>query len=153
MKQEEAARGKLPDTVDAVVMGYTLGKGKRAGFGVGQFLVGVVDARFGEIKTLTKIGTGLTDEQFKELAVRLEKLKVGEKPVNYQLHKNYTPDYWVEPKLVVELAGDDLTKSPIHTSGYALRFPRLVKFRDDKDVQGATTIDEIKTLFKLQKKP
>lgn len=153
MKQEEAARGKLPDTVDAVVMGYTLGKGKRAGFGVGQFLVGVVDTRFGGIKTLTKIGTGLTDEQFKELAVRLEKLKVGEKPVNYQLHKNYTPDYWVEPKLVVELAGDDLTKSPIHTSGYALRFPRLVKFRDDKDVQGATTIDEIKTLFKLQKKP
>jgi DNA ligase-1 len=58
----------------------------------------------------------------------------------------------VRPKLIVELAGDDLTKSPIHTSGYALRFPRLVKFRDDKGVGEATTLTEIKTLFKLQKK-
>lgn len=152
MKQEEEAQGKLPDTVDTVVMGYTLGKGKRAGFGVGQFLVGVVDPVSEKIKTLTKIGTGLTDEQFKELAIRLQKLKVMKKPQSYELHKNYTPDYWVEPKLVVELAGDDLTVSPIHTSGYALRFPRLVGFRDDKNVKEATTIDEIKTLFKLQKK-
>lgn len=152
MKQEEEAKGKLPDTVDAVVMGYTVGKGRRAGFGIGQFLVGVIDPVSEKIKTLTKIGTGLTDEQFRELAIRLQKLKVSEKPEVYELHKNYTPDYWVEPKLVVELAGDDLTKSPIHTSGYALRFPRLVKFRDDKNAKEATNIDEIKTLFKLQKK-
>jgi DNA ligase-1 len=150
MKQEEEARGKLPDTVDAVVMGYTVGKGKRAGFGIGQFLVGVTDPVSEKIKTLTKIGTGLTDEQFRELALRLQKLKVSGKPERYELHKNYTPDYWVEPKLVVELAGDDLTKSPIHTSGYALRFPRLVRFRDDKDAKDATNINEIGALYKLQ---
>ena len=51
MKQEEQSQGKLSDTVDAVVMGYTLGKGKRAGFGVGQFLVGVVEPS-GKTKTL-----------------------------------------------------------------------------------------------------
>ena len=152
MKQEEEAEGKLSDTVDTVVMGYTVGKGKRVGFGVGQFLVGVVDPETGNIKTLTKIGTGLTDEQFKHLAGRLKKLRVGEKPKAYLAHKNYTPDYWVEPKLVVELAGDDLTKSPTHTSGYALRFPRLVNFRDDKGVGQATTLSEVKTLYRLQKK-
>ena len=151
MKQEEQSQGKLSDTVDAVVMGYTLGKGKRAGFGVGQFLVGVVEPS-GNIKTLTKIGTGLTDEQFKELAKRLTKLKIGQKPKEYEAHKNYTPDFWVVPKLVVELAGDDLTKSPTHTSGYALRFPRLVNFRDDKSVSQATTVGEVVKLFKLQRK-
>ena len=152
MKQEEAAEGKLSDTVDCVVMGYTVGRGKRAGFGVGQFLVGITsDSKSnGKILTLTKIGTGLTDEQFRELKTRLTKLEVKEKPREYEAHKNYTPDYWVEPKLVVELAGDDLTKSPTHTSGYALRFPRLVNFRDDKSVAEATTLQEIKTLFGMQ---
>ncbi len=157
MKQGEEAVGKLSDTVDCVVMGYTVGKGKRASFGLGQFLVGVVDppsrkATVGEgrILTLTKIGTGLTDEEFRELAIRLKRLEVREKPKEYEAHKNYTPDFWVEPKFVVELAGDDLTKSPIHTSGYALRFPRLVKFREDKSVKEATTLQEIKMLFGLQ---
>lgn len=151
MKMEEKSEGKLSDTIDAVVMGYTLGRGKRAGFGVGQFLVGVVEPS-GSVKTLTKIGTGLTDEQFKELAKRLEKLKAVKKPKEYDAHKNYTPDYWVEPSLVVELAGDDLTKSPTHTSGYALRFPRLVNFRDDKSPSEATSVAEIRKLFRLQGK-
>ena len=147
---------EIADTVDCVVMGYTVGRGKRAGFGVGQFLVGVISksdskSKWGnKILTLTKIGTGLTDEQFRELKTRLTKLEVKEKPREYEAHKNYTPDYWVEPKLVVELAGDDLTKSPTHTSGYALRFPRLVNFRDDKSVAEATTLQEIKTLFGMQ---
>ena len=157
MKQGEEAVGKLSDTVDCVVMGYTVGKGKRAGFGVGQFLVGVIGkseskSKWGnKILTLTKIGTGLTDEQFRELKTRLTKLEVKEKPREYEAHKNYTPDYWVEPKLVVELAGDDLTKSPTHSSGYALRFPRLVNFRDDKGIGEVTTVGEIKNLFQLQK--
>src|SRR5258708_17176042 len=74
MKQAESAVGKLSDTVDCIVMGYSVGKGKRTSFGVGQFLVGVVDYS-GEqgraIKTITKVGTGLTDDQFRELKTRL----------------------------------------------------------------------------------
>jgi len=52
--------------------------------------------------------------------------------------------------LVVEIAADEITKSPIHSSGYALRFPRLVKFRDDKKPADATSLTEIKKIFKLQ---
>ena len=150
MKQEEKAEGKLSDTVDCVVMGFTVGKGKRASFGLGQFLVGIVSGE--KILTLTKIGTGLSDEEFRSYRKLLEKEIIKEKPAEYETHKNYTPDFWIRPKYVVELAGDDLTKSPIHTSGYALRFPRLVKFRDDKGVGEASTLSEVKTLFKLQKK-
>lgn len=150
MKQGEEAIGKLSDTVDAIVMGFTLGKGKRASFGVGQFLVGVKDGE--EIKTVTKVGTGLSDEQFRELNKRLTELKVKEMPKEYKVSKLLAPDFWVEPKIVVEIAADDITKSPNHTAGLALRFPRLVRFRDDKSPNEATTIKEVKKLFDLQKR-
>ena len=149
MKEVESARGKLADTVDAVVMGYTRGRGKRAEFGIGQFLAGVLDGDM--IKTVTKVGTGLTDEQFRELNTRLSKIKVQDMPKVYSVHKDLYPDYWVNPQVVVELAADEITKSPKHTAGFALRFPRLISFRDDKGVPDATTISEIKKLFTIQK--
>ncbi|MFV1916877.1 MAG: ATP-dependent DNA ligase [Patescibacteria group bacterium] len=149
MKEAESAVAKLADTVDSIAMGYTQGKGKRAEFGVGQFLVGIKHK--GKIKTITKVGTGLTDDQFRELKKRLSKLEVRDKPKEYEVPKDLEPDYWVKPELVVEIAADEITKSPKHTSGYALRFPRLVKFRDDKSINQATSISEVKKLFKLQK--
>ncbi len=149
MKQGEEAKGKLADTMDVVVMGYTVGRGKRVGFGVGQFLIGVRDGE--RIKTASKIGTGLTDEQFREMKRRLTKLEVKNKPKEYEVHKNYTPDYWVTPSLVVEIAADEITKSPTHTAGIALRFPRLVRFRDDRSPNDVTTLKELKRLFDLQK--
>jgi DNA ligase-1 len=163
MKEEESAKAKLADTVDGVVMGYYAGRGKRSQFGLGGFLVGVLAntaqstqdkaQRFEENKiyTLTKVGTGLTDEQFKELKIRLARLEVRDKPKEYgKVEKNLIPDVWVNPGLVVELAADEVTKSKVHSAGYALRFPRLVKFRDDKSPEQATTVGEIKKLFKLQ---
>lgn len=149
MKEEEGKRGKLLDTVDAVIMGATSGKGKRAGFGVGQFLVGIKDGD--DYKTITKVGTGLTDDLFKELNQRLKDIISKDKPKEYQIHKDLLPDFFVLPKVIVELAADEITVSPKHSSGYALRFPRLIKFRDDKSEKETTTLDEIKKLFKLQK--
>lgn len=148
MKEAEEARGKLSDTIDCVVMGFSAGRGRRAGFGVGQFLAGIY--RRGKFVTITKVGTGLTDKQFKALKNKLEKLKTDKKPKEYDVHKDYTPDYWVIPSLVVELAADDLTKSPRHTSGFAMRFPRLVRFRDDKNVTSITSVEEVNVIYKLQ---
>jgi len=102
--------------------------------------------------TVSKVGTGMTDDQIKELAKRLKKQVVREKPKNYNVHKDLDPDFWVEPKVVVELAADEITKSPKHTAGYALRFPRIIKFRDDKSVNQATTFKEVKKLYNLQNK-
>ena len=150
MKEEEGSVGKLADTVDCVIMGYTRGKGKRAEFGIGQFLAGVQDKK-GAIKSITKVGTGLSDEQLTSLAKRLKKLVVKSRPKQYEeVHTDYVPDFWVKPEVVVELAGDDLTVSTKHKAGYALRFPRLVKFRDDKDVNGVTRMTEVVELFKMQ---
>ena len=148
MKEEETSHAKLVDTIDCVVMGYTRGRGRRADFGIGQFLAGVTAGN--KVKTITKVGTGLTDDQFRELKKRLGKFETEKKPGGYEVPKDLEPDFWVEPKLVVELAADEITKSPKHTSGYALRFPRLIEFRDDKTVSSATTVSEVKKLFKLQ---
>jgi len=149
MKEAEDSIGKLSDTIDGVIMGFTSGKGKRVGFGIGQFLVGVKEKD--QFLTLTKVGTGLSDAEFQELSKRLQPLVTEIKPDEYEAHKDLTPDFWVKPEVVVELAGDDLTMSPKHTSGYALRFPRLVKFRDDKSANGATTVKEVKKIFDMQK--
>lgn len=148
-KQEEGKTGKLTDTIDAVVMGYYRGEGKRSGFGIGAFLVGV---KKGEtFVTITKIGTGVTDVQWRELRRQLNRLKVSKQPKEYASVNNmFTPDVWVIPKVVVELAGDDLTNSPTHGAGIAVRFPRLVTIRRDKSPQQATTVSELTSMYASQ---
>lgn len=150
MKEKESQKAKLADTLDCVVMGYYKGRGKRTAFGLGGFLVGIIDSE--KVKSFTKIGTGLTDDQFKELKKRLTEVEVKDKPEEFaDVDKTLKPDNWVKPSQVVEIAADEITKSPMHTSGFALRFPRLVKIRDDKNWTGATTLSEVRKLFKLQK--
>lgn len=144
-KEDEDSEGKLSDTIDAVVMGYWYGKGKRTGFGVGAFLIGVME-HDDKIVTLSKVGTGLSDDQWRELKDRCSKEVTVDKPVAYLVDKALAPDVWVSPAIVVEVAGDELTKSPTHTAGVALRFPRLVRFRDDKGVDDITTKEELKNI-------
>jgi len=156
IKETEGSKGKLNDTLDCVVMGYYAGRGKRAGFGLGAFLVGVV-AKNGEIETVAKVGTGLSDEQFKEFKLRTNELITKDQPLQYKVHKTLIPDVWVKPSLVVEIAADEITNSQVHsagqtkdnTTGKGLRFPRLVKFRDDKTVEQATTVEELASISHL----
>lgn len=148
-KEEEGTTGKLTDTIDTVIMGYSSGQGKRSGFGIGMFLVGV---RKGEdFVTVTKVGTGVSDDMWKALHTKLEAIKTKGQPKEYvNVSKLFTPDVWVAPKIVVEIAGDDLTKSPSHGAGVAIRFPRLVRIRSDKSPAQATTVSEIKQMYNAQ---
>lgn len=142
IKEEEGTTGKLSDTIDAVIMGYYAGRGKRAAFGVGALLAGVFDSE-GAIVTLAKIGTGLTDEQLQTFKERSKSLLVSKKPPEYVVPKELKPDFWLEPVLVAEIAADEVTQSPLHSAGVALRFPRLIHFRDDKRLENATTLAEV----------
>lgn len=160
-KEAEEAAGKLADTIDCVVMGLYRGRGKRAAFGVGAFLVGIVanekvqssklkvQSNGDSILTIAKIGTGLSDEQWRELAERIKKYESRIMNKTYVVHKNLIPDVWVDPGIVVEIAADEITKSPVHSAGVALRFPRLVRFRDDKSPEQATALSEVKQLARL----
>jgi DNA ligase-1 len=170
IKLKRSYQSKLNDTVDCVVMGYYFGRGKRTSFGIGAFLIGIYDDKKDVFETIAKVGTGLTDEEWKELAKRGQSLKSKEKPPLYEVDKWLEPDVWVKPEIVVEIRADELTRSPVHTAGrkmkpsksgsafdvdvpgYALRFPRLERFRDDKKSTDATTLKEVEEIFKLQKK-
>ena len=149
IKYKKNTGGGGADTIDCLVLGINKGRGKRAGFGVGAFLVGVRDGE--KFKSVSKIGTGLTDEQWRELDKRSRALEVREKPKEYELHKNLEPDIWVRPSLVVEILADEITKSPIHSAGLALRFPRLIRFRDEKNPNQTTTTAELKNFYEMQK--
>ena len=142
IKEQEGERGKLSDSLDCVVIGYYLGKGKRTKFGVGAFLAGVL-ANSGEIKTIAKIGTGLSDDQFLDLKKKADTVQAQKQPSCYDVPKELKPDVWLEPEIIVEIAADELTNSPLHTAKKALRFPRLIKFRDDKKLEQITTIEEL----------
>lgn len=141
----------LADSVDCVVLGYYAGRGARAQFGIGGFLAAVWDEKDGEYKTLTKVGTGLTDDQWKQLKTMCDKVSIPQKPENTDIDKKYDCDVWVKPNIVVELGADELSKSSDHSLGYALRFPRLIKFRNDKKPKETTTPKEIKKLYDIQK--
>lgn len=145
-KEEEGKAGKLTDTIDAVIMGYYVGEGKRTSFGIGALLVGV--RRGDQFVTVTKIGTGVSDDLWKTLKKQLHAIHAKDMPHAYaDVNKGLIPDVWVTPEVVVELAGDDLTKSPTHGAGFAVRFPRLVRIRTDKGPHQVTSVSEVEDMF------
>jgi len=158
IKLKREAHGSLVDTVDGVILGYYAGRGKRAKFGIGAFLLGVYDDHTDSFKTTAKVGTGLTDAEFKDLKKRCDKLVVDHQPKNVVCTKNLAPDVWVQPEIVCVIKSDEITMSPVHSAGktdahpgYGLRFPRFVAYREDKSAKDATTVTELKRLYQEQK--
>ena len=157
VKLKRNTSGQLNDTIDVVLLGYYRGRGKRVELGAGALLAGVYDAERDEFRTLTKIGTGLSDAGWRELAERARALEVAEKPA--RVVSLLTPDVWLRPEIVAEVLADEITPSPRHTagmtekaSGLALRFPRIVSFREaDKRPEDATTVKELNEMFEQQR--
>jgi DNA ligase 1 len=158
VKLKRHSRGELHDTIDCVLLGYIFGRGKRAAFGVGALLVGVYDKEHDLFVSVTKIGTGLSDTEWQSIRERTKGLVVDHKPA--RVSSLIIPSVWIEPEIVIEVLADEITRSPIHTAGkvgnepgYALRFPRLVSFRDkDKKPDDATTVDELLEMYQNQGK-
>ena len=162
IKLKRHSSGELKDTIDCVILGYIYGRGKRAEFGAGALLVGVYDKEKDHFMTVSKIGTGLTDEEWREIHKRADKIKVAKKPA--RVHSILEPSVWIAPEIVIEVLADEITRSPNHTAGmkvdektgikepgYALRFPRLVSFRDaDKKAEDATTVKELIEMYNQQ---
>lgn len=149
VKYKVAMQSELADTVDAVVMGYFKGEGKWAKLGLGKVLVGI--PHDGKIYSLSKVGSGFSEEKLKEMLKRCEVSKVKKMPKNYVADKTLIPDVWVKPEILIEIRADSISRSPIHETGLSLRFPRFIKFRDDKDVTEATTLEQVKQLAGSQK--
>lgn len=162
VKLKRHSAGDLTDTIDCVVLGYIYGKGKRTAFGAGALLVGVYDTQQDSFVTVSRIGTGLSDEEWRSIKERTKGLELDHKPA--RVESFITPSVWVKPELVIEVLADEITRSPLHTAGavtkddqkepgYALRFPRLVSFRDkDKKPEDATSVKELIEMYQEQGK-
>jgi len=156
IKLKRSYKGTLDDTLDLVIIGYYKGKGKRTQFGLGALLAAAYNEKKDLFESVAKIGTGMSEEMLSELEGLLSKTISKNKPA--RVVSELEPDLWVIPKYVVETRADEITLSPLHScgkekgKGYALRFPRMIKLRSDKKPETATTTEEVKKMFSIQKR-
>ena len=158
IKLKRSYKGELADTVDVCIIGYYLGKGSRARFGIGALLGAVYDPETDTFRSVSKIGTGFTEEELAQLKGTLDATALKHR--HPRVDSDLEPDVWVEPRYVLTVTADEITRSPMHTAGrdkdgtgYALRFPRAVgQLRIDKNPEDANTVGEVIQLASHQKK-
>jgi DNA ligase 1 len=132
------------ENLDLVIIGGTWGTGKRAGW-IGSLTLGCRDKESGGFLECGMLGSGLKE---KGDGITMEKLTEILKPL---ILKQKDSSVWFKPKLVIEVAYEEIQKSPTYSSGYSLRFPRLVRFREDKGIYQADDLKRIEKLFSIQK--
>jgi DNA ligase 1 len=128
---------KVAETVDCVIIAVDRGSGRRSQW-LSNYHLAVRDGdTFADVGKTFK---GFTDAQFVEMTARLWALAVGD--------DGYTVR--VRPEVVVEVAYNEIQKSPTYRSGMALRFARITRIRDDKSPGQATTLEELRALYERQ---
>jgi DNA ligase-1 len=159
IKYKRDYKSEMTDTVDLVVVGAFHGRGKRAGI-YGALLLAAYNKEADVFETVTKLGTGFSDEDLRKLPELLRSHVVPRK--HSRVQSTLEADVWFEPKMVLEVLGAEITLSPIHVcamdsirqgSGLAIRFPRFTgNYRTDKAAEDATTSAEIVEMYRNQLK-
>ena len=158
IKYKADYRSGMTDTVDLVVVGAYAGSGKRTGY-YGALLMAARNEEEGTLESVCKLGTGFSDEELASLHQRLQPLVVPDRAAT--VDTGLEPDFYVQPDLVLEVLGAEVTLSPVHRcsfgvvregAGLAIRFPRMMRVRDDKGWQEATTSAEIEAMYRRQLK-
>lgn len=155
IKIKKSMGSKVVDTIDAVVLGYYYGSGRKVGFGMGSLLVGVYNSDEDVFESVGKVGTGFTDADWEIVAKRLQPLQMKEKPEN--IRSELSADVWVEPEVVMSVEADEISKSSVHLAGksnlgygLSLRFPRLVSFDRDKLPRDCTSSFELMGMWNMR---
>ncbi|HLE64799.1 MAG TPA: ATP-dependent DNA ligase, partial [Candidatus Bathyarchaeia archaeon] len=130
---------KPAETLDVVIVAAEWGSGRRVGW-LSNYHLGVRDEETGEFLVVGKTFKGLTDAEFEAITKRLQDLKVRE--TRYTVH--------VKPAIVAEVAYNEVQKSPVYKSGFALRFARIARFRDDKSPEDADTLQRLRQIYEKQ---
>jgi len=159
IKYKRDYKSEMTDTVDLVVVGAFHGRGRRAGM-YGALLLAAYNPEKDAFQTVTKCGTGFTDEDLAGLPRMLQKHKIAHK--HPRVRSMINADVWFEPAVVIEILGAETTLSPVHMcamdvirrgSGLAIRFPRFTgNYRFDKSAEDTTTSVEIVGMYRNQLK-
>jgi DNA ligase-1 len=159
IKYKRDYKSEMTDTVDLAVVGAFHGRGKRAGT-YGALLLAAYDHENDTFETVTKCGTGFTDEDLAKLPKMMQDHVIPHRHPRVQ--SMLEADVWFEPVVVIEILGAEITLSPIHTcamdairkgSGLAVRFPRFTgNYRPDKAAEDATTVNEVLEMYRKQLK-
>ncbi|MHA1803129.1 MAG: ATP-dependent DNA ligase [Promethearchaeota archaeon] len=144
LKMKGLEGSKLKDTIDVVLVGANYGRGRRKGV-YGTYLGAIYDPSTDSFLTFTRIASGWTDEIMEELMKKVKPIELSSKPKS--VISDETPDTWLEPQIVIEIMGDEIT---VRDESYSLRFPVFKRFRADKGPKDITTLAEIKELYELQ---
>ncbi len=128
------------ETLDLVVIGAKWGEGRRASF-LGSYRLGCLDQATGKLLDIGWVATGLTDEALADLTEMFRELILVQKGMEVEL----------KPAVIFEVAYEEIQKSQSYSSGYALRFPRLVAVRDDKSLEEADTQERVVSLYRVQR--
>ncbi len=133
------------ETLEVVIVGAEWGSGKR-GKWLSSFTIACMDEN-GEFVEMGKVGTGFKEKEGEE-GVTFEQMTKLLKPLIIEESQN---EVKVKPKIVIEVNFEEIQKSPTYTSGYALRFPRLVKLREDRRAEDCARIEEIDNFYNQQR--
>lgn len=135
----------IMETLDLVIVGGEWGKGKRSGW-LSSFVLACRDDETGSFLSIGKMGTGIKEKE--ESGMSFEELTGILKEHTLRENKNIVD---IAPFLVIEVAYEEIQKSPNYNSGYALRFPRLIKVREDRGTDEADNLHRIEELFRRQR--
>jgi DNA ligase-1 len=128
----------VAESLDLVIFGAIWGEGKRSGW-LSSYYLGARD-EIGDFKFVGKVATGVTEQQLAEYTELLKPL------IEYQTGKEVT----LMPQVVVEVGYQEIQKSPKYDSGFALRFPRVIRLRDDKSPEEADNLERMGALYNKQ---
>lgn len=136
------------ETLDLVITGAEWGEGKRGGW-LSSFTVSCYDESSNGFVEIGRVGTGIKEleQESDEEAVTFNQLTELLRP---HITSESGREVTITPTVVIEVKFEEIQKSPTYSSGYALRFPRLVRIRDDKDPTDASSHTFVEDLFYAQ---